>query len=135
MDRRPRSPLARVPSVVTLVAGLWLVAAPYILDYSGNAATWVDAYWNDILVGAAIVIISVTRILTPLYTAPFSLATAALGGWLIVAPFALGYNVDGESPAATANDIATGIVVVVFAVASWLLGSLVNLRQSADQHS
>jgi hypothetical protein len=54
-------------------------------------------------------VISGTRIVTPLYTAPFSLATAALGVWLIVAPFALGYNVDGNSPAATTNDIATGI--------------------------
>jgi hypothetical protein len=132
LDRRLLPPLARLPTLVTLIAGLWLVAAPFVLEY-GDAATWVDGYWNDVLVGAAIAVVSATRIVTPLFTAPLSLATAGLGIWLIVAPFALGYNVDGESSAATANDITTGIVVLVFAVASWLVGSWVNLRQSRDQ--
>jgi hypothetical protein len=128
-NRRPIPQLVRIPSVVTLVAGLWLVVAPFVLDY-GDAVTWVDGYWNDVLVGAAITVTSATRIVTPSYTAPLSLATAALGVWLIVAPFALGYNATGESVAATANDIATGIVVLVFALASWLLGSWMSLKES-----
>lgn len=129
---RPLSQLARVPSLVTLIAGLWLVVAPFVLDY-GEAVTWVDGYWNDVLAGIAITVVSATRVVTPLYTAPLSLITAALGVWLIVAPFALGYNVNGDSPAATTNDIATGIVVLGFALASWLLGSWVDLKRRDDR--
>lgn len=67
-DRRPLPPLAQLPSVITLLAGAWLIVAPFLLDYRG-AATWVDGYWNDILVGTAIIAASATRILTPPFTA------------------------------------------------------------------
>jgi hypothetical protein len=127
-DNKPLPRLARIPSLVTFLAGVWLVAAPFVLDYRG-AATWVDGSWNDILVGAAIIVVSATRVLTPPYTAPLSLATAALGGWLIVAPFALSYDTS-DSAAAMTNDITTGIVVVVFALVSWLAGERANLRRS-----
>ena len=44
-------------SLVSVAAGVWLIAAPFVLDYrSGPHAT--SSIWNDIIVGALVVLLA-----------------------------------------------------------------------------
>lgn len=62
--------------------------------------------------------LALVRTIAP-HNAPwFSLVNFALGGWLIFAASVLGYLEDEDAAAATANDMAVGIVVVVMALSS-----------------
>jgi hypothetical protein len=83
--------------------------APFVVDaaYPG---------WSDIVTGAVMVVVATIRIVVPSRTAALSLGNVALGGWLIAAPFALGYS---AVPAATWNDVLVGMVVIVLAGVSW----------------
>ena len=101
--------LASHPSVFVVAAGAWLMVAPFAVDdeYSG---------WSDVVTGAVMVVVGIVRILAPARTAALSLINVALGGWLIAAPFALGYS---AVPAATWNDVIVGMVVIFLAGVSW----------------
>lgn len=93
-------------SAVNLVLGLWLVVAPFMLAYTGNA------FINDMLCGLAIAVLGGLRVVHPtLATKPASWVNLAIGGWLVVAPFVLDYL---SGPAAW-NDVAVGILVLMFA--------------------
>jgi len=39
---------------VNAVAGLWLIAAPFVLGYTGTAV----ALWNDVIVGVVVVVLA-----------------------------------------------------------------------------
>jgi len=93
-------------SGTNLVAGIWLILAPFILGYSAVTG----ALWNDILVGLAITGLAWARVAKPLENEAASWTNAVLGVWLLAAPFALGYT---ATAAAMWNDIVVGLVVVV----------------------
>ncbi len=61
--------------------------------------------------------VGVVRIVAPARTASLSLINVALGGWLIAAPFILGYS---AIPAPTWNDVLVGTIVILLAGVSWL---------------
>lgn len=108
-------------SGVNIVAGLWLLIAPFVLGYQGIQA----ALWNDILVGIIVVAFAVARVARPLMNPSLSWINAVLGLWLIVAPFVLRYGgvVEAEALAAEGavggaqtamwNDIIVGVIVLV----------------------
>jgi hypothetical protein len=125
LDRRNRAAvryLDRFLNILTLVLGLWLVAAPFVLGYR-DSVDGIGGTVNDVIVGIVVVILSVARLFKPLATPPLSLLMAGVGAWQIVAPFALTYAVDGGWPAAKTNDIVVGIALVLFATAAWLIGA------------
>lgn len=97
---------ARVASGLNIVAGLWLLFAPYVLLY-GPAAD--AAVWNDLLVGAAVAVMALVRTLAPLRWVWLSWLNAALGVWLVAAPLVLDY---GPVGAAVWNDVAVGVIVL-----------------------
>lgn len=92
-------------STVNLVAGVWLIIAPFILGYSDLSS----ATTNDIVVGALVAILSAVRIFSVARWTWLSWLNVILGFWLIIAPFVLGY------PIATPrfNDIILGIVIII----------------------
>lgn len=45
-------------SGLNVVAGIWLIIAPFLLGYSGITA----ALWNDIIIGIAVVVFAGIRI-------------------------------------------------------------------------
>lgn len=112
---------AAVPSWLALVAGLWLVAAPFVLGYGGTAR------WNDVVVGAVVAATGLARAAAPRSRPWLSVLGAALGAWLIVAPFALGYS--GTAPEAVGNDVIMGIVIVALSGTAALLTFLTRARQ------
>ena len=93
---------------VVAILGVWEIIAPFVLGY----VTVRPPFWNNIIFGAALLVLSVWSALSASVTVDRTLdwIDAVIGIWLIVAPFVLGYT---TVTAALWNDIIVGIVVVV----------------------
>lgn len=116
---RPRwtPPGARGVSAVTFLAGVWLLLAPFVLDYAPVAAG-LGAYWNDLVLGAVVALLALVRVVAPERVLWLSLVNAVLGAWLVAAPFVLDYHARAYAYEATGNDVAVGLLVFVMAVVS-----------------
>lgn len=91
---------------VELVLGVWLVVTAFWL-----ATAWGELV-NALVCGIAVAVLAALRIWHPtLSTKPASVISMAIGAWLIVAPFVLGYR---AGPAAW-NDAVVGLFVLIFA--------------------
>lgn len=114
-DQRARQNRAwpLIPSVLIAVAGVWLLLAPTLLRYTDSGID--TASWNDRILGPAVTVIALLRLVWPGATTALSLINAALGCWLIAAPFAVGYD---DAPRALRNDIALGAIILVLALLS-----------------
>jgi hypothetical protein len=95
-------------SGLNLLAGIWLVVAPWVLGYSGA-----DPRWNDWVFGAIVGILALVRITAGQRDSWLSWINALVGVWLFVAAFTI-----DQTSAAQANDIVLGVIVFVLAVAS-----------------
>lgn len=96
---------ARVASAGNVLAGLWLIAAPFVLNFEGSNV----AQWNHIAVGAAVVLIALVRASDPDHREGMSWVSVVLGVWMIAAPFVLAYS--GITEALT-NSIVTGVIII-----------------------
>ncbi|MHB1416320.1 MAG: SPW repeat protein [Chloroflexota bacterium] len=97
---------------VNLIAGAWLFVSPWVLVTTFDAAS----SWNAWAVGAAVFLVA----LWALYYPGSRIAewiNAALGAWLFISPWVLGFVVVATSQAW--NAWITGFVV--FWVALWAL--------------
>jgi hypothetical protein len=110
--------LAAALSALAFLAGVWLVLAPFVLGYPDSAA----ARWNDIAVGAAVVVVAFVRMISPIRSVTLGWCNVGLGGWLVAAPFVLFYNDDTVATAATVNDLALGLVIIGCAALSVVAG-------------
>jgi hypothetical protein len=84
---------------VSVAIGVWLMAAPAVLGYGGDAAT------NDRIFGplaAAVAFVALSSV-----TRPVRWVNLPIGAWLMVAPFVLRYG--GESGI---NSVISGIVLI-----------------------
>jgi len=95
---------------LTLLAGVWLVISGIAVNY--HETGMFDAYWSDVVVGIALGVIALVCLVNPGVTPSLILTRVALGGWLVAAPFVLGY---GDVARPRWNDIAVGIVVITLA--------------------
>lgn len=102
---------ARYASIGNMLAGLWLIAAPFVLNFEGEN----NAQWNHIIVGAAVALIALIRASDPDHREGMSWANVALGVWLIAAPFVLAYNDVND---AQTNSIVMGVIVIALAAFS-----------------
>lgn len=105
----------RWTSGTNIAAGLWLLAAPFLLGYGAVTA----AVTNAIVVGLAVLGLAWYRTANPAKGTGASWTNATLGGWLILAPFVLGYSATG---AAVANDIIVGLIVLTLGAVSAVAG-------------
>ncbi|MHA6783330.1 SPW repeat protein [Pseudonocardia saturnea] len=126
-DARDEGVGAATFSALIFLAGVWLVLAPFVLDYP-DIRSGFDAQWNDRVVGAAIAVVAVVRMASPNRTASLGWINVGLGAWLVAAPFVLFYNDDRVATAATVNDIAIGVLVVALACGSRAL----SLRRPSE---
>lgn len=99
---------ALTASGLNLLAGIWLIIAPWVLGYSGA-----DPKWNDVVFGALIGLLAVVRISGPARGPGLSLVNALFGAWIFVAAFVI-----DSSSTAFWNDLILGIVVFVLAMLS-----------------
>ncbi len=93
--------------IINVILGIWLIISPWIFRYVSTRA-----YWNGVILGIAIGIIALIRVITPYQTGPLSWLNVILGIWLIISPFVLRL----ESTAAHWNTIIVGIIVVLVAL-------------------
>lgn len=89
-----------------VLLGIVVLISPWILNFTHAAAPT----WNAVIVGAAIVAISVLAIR---HLEPWEeWLNVALGLWLIVAPWVLGY---GEANNAVASHVGLGLLITLLA--------------------
>lgn len=94
-------------STLNIIAGIWLIVAPFVLLYA-NATARV----NDIVLGAVIAIFALVRALVPgAATAWLSWLNTLWGIWLIIASFVLSYG-----GIARPNEIVLGIIVGILGI-------------------
>lgn len=115
---RPADPLSPSPpdwrdevltaSGLNVLAGIWLIIAPFVLGYSNG-----DPYWNDIIFGAIIAVLALARVSGAYRMPELSWINALIGAWIFVSAFWL-----DDSARASWNDVILGIVVFVLAISS-----------------
>ncbi len=98
----------KVLSWITVVLGVWLIIAPFVITFPNTIAMW-----NSIVVGVIVLVLSWIRAANPVSAPGLSWLNAILGLWLIVAPFVLRFS---ASMSSRWNDIVLGIAVIVFSV-------------------
>jgi hypothetical protein len=99
-------------SLLSLVAGIWLIIAPFVLGY-GNG----DPYWNDIVFGAIVGVIALVQLAGAYTAAWLSSINALIGAWIFISAFWL-----DRTGTAEANDIILGAIVFVLAIVAATAG-------------
>jgi hypothetical protein len=95
---------------MNILLGLWLIVAPLLMAYAGGYAG--TAAWNSYLVGLGLVVVPLLGLIKPLPLRQW--LVLALGIWLLVAPFVLGF---ANEAVAMWNTVLTGVVVGIAAAA------------------
>jgi len=117
--------MKRLRDLLITILGLWLVLSPRILDF---APGHVEAVWNTWLLGAAIILVTaVSRYLLDERSAWEDMACAALGLWLMVSPWVLGFATHG---AERSNSVLIGFLITVLAL--WATVVDADLRKWVD---
>ena len=94
-------------SGLNVLAGIWLIIAPFVLGYGGG-----DPYWNDIVFGAITGLIALARVAGAYRASWLSWINMLIGVWIFVSAFWL-----DATGAAKTNDIVLGAIVFVLAIA------------------
>ncbi|HEX5506529.1 MAG TPA: SPW repeat protein [Thermomicrobiales bacterium] len=102
----------RAASGLNVLAGIWLIVAPWVLGYTSS-----EAHWNEVIFGIVVGILALIRFSAPLETVWLSWINFLVGVWLIIAPFALVYT----TPRAYWNEVGIGILVLLLALWSALM--------------
>jgi hypothetical protein len=95
-------------SGLNVIAGIWLIIAPWVLAYSRR-----DPRWNDVVFGIIVGIFALTRASGAYREEWLSWLNALIGIWLFVAAFTIDHT--GQ---AVWNDIILGIIVFLLAIGS-----------------
>ncbi len=95
-------------SALNVVAGIWLIIAPWVLNYAPG-----DPKWNDVVFGAIVAFLAFVKIGGAYRSTGISILNAAIGVWLFIAAF----TIDATSTASW-NDIILGVIVFVLAIGS-----------------
>ncbi|GAA0220759.1 SPW repeat domain-containing protein [Cryptosporangium japonicum] len=114
-------PLDGLVAAGLVLGAFWLVVAPSVLGYGsaipGLGGMWrFGGTWNDATVGALLFVLVTGRLSFPEAASWCLAACAVLGGWLTLAPFALGYDATFATSHALRNDVLIGAVVAVLGV-------------------
>lgn len=97
---------------VNVVLGLWLAISPWVLGHADEAASTSNA----VIVGALVAVLALFEFFK--VAAWEEWTNFALGLWLVVSPWLLGFSV---TVAAMSNAVIVGIAVAVMAL--WALGT------------
>ena len=109
MDDRAQ---VQTASGLNIIAGIWLIIAPFILGYGTS-----KPITNDIILGIIVGIVALIRVFNPVRTTMLSWINIIAGAWLIIVPFLLSYAYTTPRW----NDVILGIIVLVLAI--WSMGA------------
>ena len=93
-----------IASGINILAGIWLVAAPFVLCPAQPVIRW-----NDTIAGMFLIVLGSLRYVHPLHRFWMSWLNAFVGLWLTASPFLLQCN----HIASKVNDTTLGFVVFV----------------------
>ena len=77
-------------SGLNVLAGIWLIISPFVLNFHGG-----DAYWNPIVFGAIIAGLALIRAAGAFRASGLSWINAAIGIWLFISGFWLASSAAG----------------------------------------
>jgi hypothetical protein len=97
-----------IASGLNVLAGIWLIIAPFVLGYSNG-----DPYWNDIVFGAIVAVLALARVSGAYRASWMSWLNMLIGAWIFISAFWL----DNTSNAGT-NDIVLGAIVFILGLFS-----------------
>jgi len=100
MDTRTKT-----ASGINVIAGLWLIISPFLLGFSGGAAT------NAIIVGIVVAVLSLVHSMSTTEASWIGYVNTILGVWLIVTAFMM-----MATAAVFWNSLILGIIVGGLAV-------------------
>lgn len=115
---------SRIATILVALAGLWLMAAPFVLGYAN--ADGMRARSDDLLFGAGILIVSGYRFFRAPHATWMSVVTAIMGFWVFLSPFYIGYH---SVAIAALNDNIVGIFVMI--ASAWAALATRHLHQHA----
>jgi len=127
-DEAPLEPMTPGPmareeiagaSGLNVLAGIWLIISPFVLNYWGA-----DATWNPIVFGAIVGVLALTRAAGAYRAEWLSWINMAIGVWLFISAFWLAH-----SSQASWNVGIMGIVV--FVLGSWSAAATGAVRAAA----
>lgn len=95
---------------VNALLGAWVILSPWALGFQGETM----AMFNAVVVGLALIAAALGAILVPRAWEEWT--EGALGLWLVIAPWALGFSTHEQ---AMLNMVAAGLIVM--ALALWTL--------------
>ena len=95
-------------SGLNVLAGIWLIIAPWVLGYSARVPRW-----NDVVFGIVVGLLALIRAAGGYRQHWASLVNALVGIWLFVAAFTIDH-----SAVAMWNDIILGVIVFALAISS-----------------
>jgi len=107
--------------VASLVLGVWLAVSPWVLAYTGETRSMQNAVILGIVIGLVAFIALFQEGVWEEW------ANAALGAWMIVSPWVLGF---AAMSAATANAVVVGAAVL--SLAAWRISTA---REPSAQRS
>jgi hypothetical protein len=121
--------MKRLRDLLITVLGLWLMMSPRVLHFGAAHA---DAVWNTWVLGAAIILITaVSRYLLDARSAWEDMACVALGLWLMVSPWVLGFAAHGIE---RSNSVVVGFLVAVLALWATVVDADVRKRVDDWRH-
>jgi hypothetical protein len=95
-------------SGLNVLAGIWLIISPFVLDYGGK-----DAVWNPIVFGAIVGLLALARFAGAFRASVLSVINMAIGVWLFISAWWL-----ADTSRAAWNVGIMGVVVFVLAALS-----------------
>ncbi|MGE5297548.1 MAG: SPW repeat protein [Acidobacteriaceae bacterium] len=98
-------------SGIIILAGIWLIIAPFVLGFRAFGVSPT----NDVIVGILAIIFGGVRMMSDDRMTWPSWLSLLLGIWLIIAPFVLKYS---STSRVVTNDIILGIVVGILGAMS-----------------
>lgn len=107
MDGDMMNKNVKAASGVNIAAGVWLVAAPFVLGF----ADVTDGLWNHVIVGLAVLILAGIRVSNPGHNSWISWVNVVLGVWMVASPFVMGLT-----GTILWNSIIVGALVAVMGV-------------------
>jgi hypothetical protein len=99
----------RVAAGLNVLAGIWLIIAPFVLGYGGG-----DPYWNDIIFGAIVAVLAAGRALFLPRQTWISAINVVIGAWIFASAFWL-----DDTARAAWNDVILGAIVFVLGIVAW----------------
>lgn len=112
MDDSAVTTTSRTLSVFNFILGVWLIVSPYILGY-----VTAQARWEQTIAGIIVAVLAAVRYFAPQLRWT-SWVNLIVGAWMIIAPFATGYQVS----AAYWNEVIFGVLIGLAALWNANLG-------------